>query len=139
MQLKSSTYINIDIVFAKPLHITHFHFKLIILHTKNLKLELVETRIMSSNYLNGTPLGTLYTVFGVNGDKELCARMTTIGIVYTVVVGLYSVFKPAPYGRYAKTNYGPTVNAKIGWIVSLQNNLMFFFLFDGKQTEIIQL
>lgn len=81
---------------------------------------------MSSNYLNGTPLGTLYTVFGVNGDKELCARMTTIGIVYTVVVGLYSVFKPAPYGRYAKTNYGPTVNAKIGWIVSLQSNLMFF-------------
>lgn len=77
---------------------------------------------MSSNFLSGTPLGTLYTVFGVNGDKELVARMTTIGIVYTIVVGLYSVFKPSPYGRYAQTTFGPAVNAKIGWIVSLQHN-----------------
>lgn len=79
---------------------------------------------MSTNYLSGTPLEVVYTIFGANGDKALCARMTNIALVYTAIVGLYSLLQPSPYGRYAKPSFGPTINAKLGWMVS--DNITYY-------------
>ncbi|ODM99565.1 3-oxo-5-alpha-steroid 4-dehydrogenase 2 [Orchesella cincta] len=74
--------------------------------------------------LNGTPLEWMYTVFGVSNDSQLCTKMTNIGLVYTVVVGLYSVLFPAPYGRYSSSSTGPTINAKVAWM--MQECMAFF-------------
>jgi hypothetical protein len=60
----------------------------------------------------------MHRIFGAMGDAELCSWMSTIGLIYTAFVGLYSVFQPAPYGRYAKPYFGPTVNPKVAWMVS---------------------
>jgi len=70
-----------------------------------------------STLLRGTMWEFVYKAFGSAQDDNLCTWMSTVGLVYTAVVGAYSLFWPAPYGRYATPTFGPTVNAKIAWIV----------------------
>ncbi|CAL8110250.1 unnamed protein product [Orchesella dallaii] len=74
--------------------------------------------------LTGTPLEWIYSVFGVSNDVQLCTKMTNIGLVYTIIVGLYSLLFPAPYGRYASSSFGPTINPKIAWMI--QECMAFF-------------
>ncbi|CAL8110251.1 unnamed protein product [Orchesella dallaii] len=74
--------------------------------------------------LTGTPLEWVYPVFGVSNDEELCTKMGNIGMVYTIIAGLYFLLFPMPYGRYASGNYGPTMNPKIGWMT--QGSMAFF-------------
>jgi len=73
--------------------------------------------------LGGTVFDRAYGLFGVETDEALILRMCQIGLIYTVVVGLYSMLKPAPYGRYSATTgisswiYGPPINAKLAWML----------------------
>ena len=78
--------------------------------------------------LSGTRLEFILRIFGVNTDEELISRMTWIGLWYTVSVGLYSFFFPAPYGRYASPKFGPAINARLAWMVRIliQNHLELF-------------
>ena len=73
--------------------------------------------------MSGTVFERTYSLFNVVNDEALIMKMCQIGLIYTVVVGLYSMLKPAPYGRYSSTTgiaswvYGPPINAKIAWMV----------------------
>ena len=80
--------------------------------------------------LSGTSLEFILRIFNVNTDEELISRMTWIGFWYTVSVGLYSFFFPAPYGRYASSKFGPTVNAKLAWMVGITNPFLKYFLYN---------
>lgn len=73
----------------------------------------------STESLQGTLFSWAYNFFRISGDEELIYRMTLIAIVYTVVVGIFSIFKPAPYGRYCGEQAGFTISATTSWIVSL--------------------
>jgi hypothetical protein len=80
---------------------------------------------MASKALSSTIFEGSYALFRVETDEALILRMSQIGLIYTVVVGLYSLLKPAPYGRYAATAgigkwiYGPSINSKLAWTVLL--------------------
>ena len=74
--------------------------------------------------LSSTVFNRAYTFFGVESDDALIMRMCQIGLIYTIVSGLYSLLKPAPYGRYSSTSggitswiYGPTIKASVAWTV----------------------
>lgn len=87
--------------------------------------------MLSTELLQGTLFSWLYSLFGVSGDDELIYRMTLIAVIYIVVVGCFSIFMPAPYGKHSGGSsqekwsihsilFGQTltINATLTWIVS---------------------
>lgn len=78
---------------------------------------------MSTKLLLPTFFEKSYDFFGVGDDKALIEKMCQIGLIYTVVVGIYTVFKAAPYGKHASEGafswmYGPLISARLSWVVS---------------------
>ncbi|CAG7719998.1 unnamed protein product [Allacma fusca] len=59
----------------------------------------------------------LLELFQVSTDQELIDRMTLVAVGWTVFVGLYTFFFPAPYGRYTTSWVGPCLPAKLAWLV----------------------
>jgi len=59
----------------------------------------------------------MYTAMGVSKDIPLCDWMANIGIAFTVLAGSYTIYQPAPYGRFSDSRFGPTINARLAWII----------------------
>jgi len=78
--------------------------------------------------LTGTSLEFVLRTFGVSTDEELITRMTWIGFWYTVAVGLYTYFFPAPYGKFSNSQFVPTINAKFGWMIQ-ESPVVFVAIF----------
>lgn len=86
--------------------------------------------MLSTEILQSTLFSWVYSLFRVSGDDELMYKMTLIAIIYIVVVGCFSIFVPAPYGKHSGQSQGKwnifsilfgqtvTINATITWIVS---------------------
>jgi len=71
--------------------------------------------------LSATCIHWVYPLFGVQTDHDLITKMSTVGLIYVIGTLLFLIFQPAPYGRYSKSVFGPTINAKLGWMVHLTN------------------
>jgi len=79
---------------------------------------------MSTKLLISTVFEGSYSLFGVEDDRSLVMRMSQIGLIYTILTGLYGLLKAAPYGKHSTNNtgisswiFGPPVNAKIAWVI----------------------
>jgi len=87
---------------------------------------------MSTKLLISTVFEQSYALFGVEDDRGLILRMSQIGLIYTVLTGIYGVLRPAPYGKHSSDGgvmswiYGPLINAKLAWMVILLCYLRVF-------------
>jgi len=79
---------------------------------------------MISQHLKGTIWSSMYTAMGIHQDIPLCDWMANIGLVFTLVAGSYTIYQPAPYGRYSDSRFGPTMSTKLAWII--QESPAFF-------------
>jgi 3-oxo-5-alpha-steroid 4-dehydrogenase 1 len=43
--------------------------------------------------------------------------LLTAMLIAAIAVFIFLIYISAPYGRYFKSNFGPTVNGKLGWII----------------------
>ena len=79
---------------------------------------------MSTKLLISTLFEKSYVLFGVEDDRALILKMSQIGLIYTVLTGIYVVFMAVPYGKHSSGGdafswiYGLPINAKLAWIVS---------------------
>jgi hypothetical protein len=69
--------------------------------------------VLTTQHLKGTIWSQMYIAFNVHRDNPLCDWMANIGLAFTVIAGTYSIFQPAPYGRYGNPRFGPTIPAKL--------------------------
>ncbi|KAJ0390845.1 hypothetical protein P43SY_011481 [Pythium insidiosum] len=59
------------------------------------------------------PLG----LWNVSTEQEFHAWLTRSVFVLGIITFLATTWINAPYGRYLRSGWGPTVNARVGWVV----------------------
>jgi len=70
-----------------------------------------------STLLEGSLFDTVYTFFGAQSDNELIYKMSCCATLGTIVTGIFTALQPAPYGKFSKSWTGPSINAKLAWLI----------------------
>ncbi|KAJ6647384.1 3-oxo-5-alpha-steroid 4-dehydrogenase 2 [Pseudolycoriella hygida] len=107
-------------------------------HSTKMSSEMVASEGLQ--VLQGTLFSCVYSLFGVSGDEALMYRMTLCAIIYTIVVGLASVFIPAFYGKHSTGQTLFTMNARTAWMI--QESPAFFvpiiLIFQTPSTKLLE-
>jgi 3-oxo-5-alpha-steroid 4-dehydrogenase 1 len=62
---------------------------------------------------------------------SLYVPVTLVWVVIAVAVAVYLFVKPAPYGRHHRGGFGPTIGARLAWVIMEAPSplgMLFFFL-----------